>query len=166
MQQGMCQLPISERCLTLIKVSENAPLLLLPSDALIQAYWDVDAYSIGFGHHSFHISRNTIWSRSQADNQCLQDAQAAYQGVVSHVKTQLAQGVIDAATDFVYEFGATSFANSTLLKCINSGDTIGICNQLRLWVHVKDKNGIYQIDPGLQCRREREISLVTSGDWQ
>lgn len=156
----------SERCYGLIRVSENAPLIALPKDTYTHAYWDVDAYSIGYGHHSSVITRDTKWPLNQVDNQLLQDAQEACNEAMQEVRVPLTQGGIDAVTDFVYEFGTAKFADSTLLKRINSNDISGVLFQFGLWVHVKDSRGVLQVDAGLKIRRQRDIMLYQTGDWQ
>lgn len=58
---------------------------------------------------------------------------------------------------FSYNVGAHAFKTSTLVKLMNSGDTIAACNQLDRWVYVKGK-----YTRGLANRRaiEKEYCLL------
>ena len=59
-----------------------------------------------------------------------------------------------ALVDFVYNVGEPKFSHSTLLKKLNTGDTVGACNELTRWVYSGGKKL-----PGLVKRREAEKEL-------
>lgn len=63
-----------------------------------------------------------------------------------------------AFVSFTYNVGITNFKNSTLLRKLNAGDTIGACNELPRWVYAK---GIKL--KGLVRRREAERELCLAG---
>ena len=59
-----------------------------------------------------------------------------------------------ALISFTYNVGIGNFQHSTLLKKLNSGDTVGACKELPKWVYAK---GVKL--PGLVKRREKEKEL-------
>lgn len=63
-----------------------------------------------------------------------------------------------AFTDFAYNVGLGNFAKSSLLKKLNSGDTVGACNELMRWRFVA---GVEV--PGLTRRRAAERELCLKG---
>lgn len=150
---------LSASGLALIKASETCDL---------NAYWDVNGYSIGWGHHSDSINGSTVWSQDQADNQLELDAQTATEWVISKLSTiakeRLTQGRLDALTDFVYNDGDGNFVNSTLLRLINIGDDDSVPSEFSKWVYITTPKG-KKISKALQLRRQREISLWETGQW-
>ena len=60
--------------------------------------------------------------------------------------------------DFIYNAGEGNFANSTMLKKLNSGDVAGACNELKRWVY----SGGQKL-AGLVARREAERDLCLRG---
>lgn len=63
-----------------------------------------------------------------------------------------------ALTDFAYNVGMGNFAKSSVLKKLNSGDTVGACNELMRWRYVK---GVEV--SGLTRRRAAERELCLKG---
>lgn len=67
-----------------------------------------------------------------------------------------------AFADFIYNFGEGAFANSTLLRKFNAGDTIGACNELSKWNKAFDpRKGVKVVVKGLVNRRRAEWLLCT-----
>ncbi len=63
-----------------------------------------------------------------------------------------------AFTSLAYNVGISAFAKSTALKKLNSGDTVGACNELAKWVYAGGRKV-----RGLERRREAERTLCLKG---
>ena len=63
-----------------------------------------------------------------------------------------------ALVSFAYNVGVGAFCDSTLVKKLNSGDTVGACDQLLRWTKAR---GIEW--PGLVKRRQQERQLCLEG---
>lgn len=74
------------------------------------------------------------------------------------LKIDLSDTTRAALYSFVFNVGISAFERSTLLKKINSGDTVGACNELKRWVYAGGKKW-----SGLVNRRdvEEQICLLT-----
>lgn len=74
------------------------------------------------------------------------------------VKVQISDNQFSALVDFTYNEGEGAFADSTLLKKLNSGDYSGAAAQFPLWhyVHIK---GVLTHSDGLARRRAHEVAL-------
>jgi lysozyme len=142
-----------------------ANLTLLPSPsctALIErsegfsakAYWDVDGWSIGYGHHGPDVKEGMTWTLAQADSALDNDLQAVCKEIDSLVNVPLTQGQYDALVDFTFNLGAGRLKSSTLLRLLNSGDYAGAGLQFKHWDIV---NGLP--NQGLLARREAEQAL-------
>src|SRR5260364_182162 len=68
---------------------------------------------------------------------------------------------VAALASFVYHFGETKFARSTLLRRINAGEGARACSELSRWIYGKDNasHGRKRIQPGLVKRRKIERQL-------
>ena len=76
-----------------------------------------------------------------------------------YVKVDLTAHTRAAMISFVYNIGETQFHHSTLLRKLNSGDTVGACHELPKWNHAKGK-----VLRGLTTRRAREMSVCLQED--
>ena len=93
-------------------------------------YWDVDGYSIGYGHHSPEVVQGMQWTIAQAKLQLAVDLEASETDINSAVKVALTQGQFDCLCDFRFNVGSGNFSSSTLLKILNNGDYNGARDQL------------------------------------
>lgn len=75
------------------------------------AYWDVDGYSIGYGHHGARAGQ-TI-SQSEAER-LLQADLSTFEQAVRSVNPRLSQNQFDAAVSLCYNIGTTRFRKSTV----------------------------------------------------
>ena len=74
--------------------------------------------------------------------------------MLKHVTVHLTVMEQIALTSFVYNFGETKYAGSTMLRLLNAGDRTGACAQLSRWVLADGK-----VWAGLVNRREAEQIL-------
>lgn len=117
---------LSDTGLTLIKKFETLQL---------SAYWDVDGYSIGYGHHLLPGESYSVIDEATADQLLLKDTAIAQNAVNSLVTVPLTQNQFDALTDFVYNEGVGHFTDSTLLRNLNAGDMQGAADQFDAWIY-------------------------------
>ncbi|MFM7011771.1 MAG: lysozyme [Betaproteobacteria bacterium] len=59
-----------------------------------------------------------------------------------------------ALVSFAYNVGGSAYCNSSLVRKLNAGDTVGACQELNRWVYAK---GIKL--PGLVARRGEEYQM-------
>lgn len=136
----------SINCIELIKKVESCVLIAYQKKD--------DVPTIGYGHTK-GVKLGMEISQEEANFFLLEDAIEAGNYVNRLVKTKLNQNQFDALTDFVFNFGATKFNNSTLLKLINVNPNDGmIADQFIRWKYWADT-----IRSGLIRRRALEIEL-------
>lgn len=98
------------------------------------------------------------YSRAECDILLLAELEIAAEAVRRHVRVPIEQPTFDALVSFVYNFGETKFRKSTLLRKLNSGDTVGACNEFLRW----NKIGTTP-SRGLTTRRRAERDLCLQG---
>ena len=146
-----------ERVLTEVKKVVDSGLRLIAKEEGFSAYPYTDAKgkSVGFGHFILPTDQFSYpMDEETAYNLLRLDAKKASDTVDRLVKVSLTQNQKDVLDSLTYNIGITAFADSTLLKVLNSGDYIGAAKQLSAW---RKSNG--QIDPVLVARRERDRKL-------
>ncbi len=117
---------ISDYGLSLIKQFETLQL---------SAYWDVDGYSIGYGHHFLPGETYTAIDEATADQLLISDTAKVQDAINSYVTVALNQNQFDALSDFVFNEGVGHFESSTLLKKLNAGDISGAADQFDVWIY-------------------------------
>jgi GH24 family phage-related lysozyme (muramidase) len=131
-------------------------------------YWDVDGYSIGFGHKILPNEHFTKITKSDAENLLVHDAQKAENLVKKYVHTPVTQKMFDSLVDFAYNVpsGIPNIAEN-----MNVGDFRGAAKRMKLYTKVKDPKGKfvnkktgerYSELPGLVARRKEDADLLTS----
>jgi lysozyme len=73
------------------------------------------------------------------------------------VTAPLSQTEFDAVVDLVFNIGSGNFANSTLLKLLNSGDMSNAALEFDKWSHAGG-----QVVAGLLRRRQAEVQEFNS----
>ncbi len=76
--------------------------------------------------------------------------------IATNVKAPLTQNQYDALCSLIFNIGPTAFANSTVLKRLNSGDYKGAAGALLMWKKAGNDPEI------LLARRQRERALFLS----
>lgn len=94
---------ISAAGLQLIKQFEGCRLV---------AYWDVNGYSIGYGHHSADIVKGQKITQEEADAFLVKDV-AKFEKAVNGLKYDFNQNQFDALVDFAYNCGAGNLLRLT-----------------------------------------------------
>ncbi len=111
------------------------------------------------GHTGKDVTPGEIYSEEECNALMKQDLQVARAIVERYVTVQLTDLQKAALTSFVYNIGSGAFANSTLLKKLNTGDIQGACDQMRRWKYDEGK-----VSNGLINRREVERELCLNPD--
>lgn len=114
--------------------------------------------TIGYGHLIRQGERFTRLTQDQALTLLNQDVNWATDAVNRYVQVPLTQAMFDALVSLVFNWGEGNFANSELLKRLNSGDYQGAAQ--RLSEHPITSGG--KVSNGLIRRRKDESSLFLS----
>lgn len=118
-------------------------------------------WTIGYGH-TRGVRPGDVITAAEAEALLVEDAVEALAGIDRLVKVPITDGIASALLSFVFNFGETKFAGSTLLRLLNAGDYAGARAQLALWVNgVNQRTGRKEKLPGLVERRRKEAEL-----WQ
>lgn len=99
------------------------------------------------------------------DEQCekalAEDLTAYNKAMMKHVKVGLKPYEEIAYTSFVWNVGETGFKNSTLLKKLNSGDSLGACKEILNWnkATFSIKGAQAQIRNGEKCTAKTDGNM-------
>jgi lysozyme len=123
------------------------------------AYWDPwgDVWTIGYGHTG-DVKEGQRVGRAKALKLLEADAAKGATAVRDLVHVALTQNQFDALVSFVYNLGAGSLAESTLLKKLNKGNYKGAAKEFQKWDHA---GGV--VLAGLTRRRKAEAALFSKG---
>ena len=117
------------------------------------AYWDVDGYSIGYGHHGARAGQ-TI-SQAEAER-LLQADLSTFEQAVRKVNPRLSQNQFDAAVSLCYNIGTTRFRNSTVAALMAADPT----PRPELEQHWKEwRLAAGKVNQALVRRREKEWNI-------
>lgn len=120
--------------------------------------------TIGWGHRvlpkEMGAFQNGITTQ-QAEDLLTQDMQYAVNAVNYYVTVPITQTQFDALVSFVYNVGASAFANSTLLRKLNQKDYGTIPVEMKRWKYIT-VDGKKIVSKGLINRRENEAQLFIS----
>lgn len=78
----------------------------------LTAYWDVNGYSIGYGHHAKDITKGMTIDQKAADAFLKKDV-AKFEKAVNALKYDFNQNQFDALVDFAYNCGAGNLLKLT-----------------------------------------------------
>lgn len=134
-------LKISSQGLQLLKKFEGCRLL---------AYWDVNGYSIGYGHHGSDVTKDMKITQKEADDFLKKDV-AKFEKAVNALKYDFNQNQFDALVDFAYNCGA---GNLKKLTADNTRTLKEISGKIPLYCKA---NGVAL--PGLVNRRAAEKKI-------
>ena len=117
------------------------------------AYWDVDGYSIGYGHHGAHAGQ-TI-SQAEAERLLKTDLES-FEQTVRSVCPRLSQNQFDAAVSLCYNIGPTRFRKSTV-AALMAADPTPRPELEQHWKEWRLAGG--RVNQALVRRREKEWQL-------
>lgn len=109
-------------------------------------------WTIGFGHTP--ANENQVCTEEQADAWLDADLKVADAAVNRLVNVVLTQNQFDALVSFVFNVGSGNFQTSTLLRLLNSGQSVLAAMEFLKWVHAGPI-----VSAGLQRRRAAEQAL-------
>jgi lysozyme len=136
----------SAACLALIKKYESCDL---------NAYWDVNGYSIGWGHHE-NVTKDMTITQEWADRLFLEDVGKVATAVRFLVEPmKLTDGQFGALVSFAYNEGAGALEHSTLLELLRAGNLAGAAGEFLKWVYEREGEGEVQ-SAQLLLRRQAE----------
>jgi lysozyme len=136
--------------------SDNGLALTKSFEGLhLRAYRDcAGIWTIGYGHTGPGVFAGETVSGLEAEELLRADLAEAVACVNRAVQTPISQGQFDAMVDFCFNAGRGNFAQSTLLRKVNSGDFAGAVAQFALWVHAGG-----EVVSGLVRRRKAEADV-------
>lgn len=148
-------------------ISQSEDGLDIATDFLIEEekfsakpYWDVDGYSIGYGHHFVTgdgFTQDSQLTESQAYNLLKSDL-SIYDNCVSSIVQQFqTQNQRAASISFCYNVGCGAFKGSTFAKLAKQGSWMLAAEELKKWIYAGNT-----INAGLKSRREKEKALFLS----
>lgn len=92
--------------------AKGLQLLKLFEGCRLTAYWDVNGYSIGYGHHAKDITKGMTIDQKAADEFLKKDV-ARFEKAVNALKYDFNQNQFDALVDFAYNCGAGNLLKLT-----------------------------------------------------
>jgi len=123
-----------------------------------------DRWTIGYGNtyiYGLPVKQGQKITKAQALD-LLQETLAGFSQVLGRLVTvPVTRGQYVALLDFIYNVGASAFANSTLLKQLNAGRETLAANCFSQWIYQStwDKEQgkfVMKVLPGLVVRRRKE----------
>lgn len=132
---------------------------------VLTAYWDVNAYSIGYGHHGSDVYSGMTITQAQADAYFESDIvrfENAVNSMADENGVTLNQYQFDALTDFTYNEGAGVFVghDRTIERYLRNG-----------WTNYSETEWVEAFclfdvgNSGLQARHTRQGKLFYSGNY-
>jgi lysozyme len=115
-------------------------------------------WTIGIGH-TRGVRAGMTATNAQIDDWFAQDVATTVAGVNAAVTAYVTQNQFDAMVSLAFNIGVAAFAGSTLVRKLNSGDTLGAAAQFVRW---NQDNGL--VVPGLTNRRRAEADYFVSAD--
>jgi len=116
----------------------------------------VGVWTVCYGHTGADIIKSKTYTEAECQALLNKDLKLVANQVDPLIRLPIPDTTRAALYSFAYNVGAGAFRQSTLLKKINAGDTVGACNELRRWTYAGGKQW-----KGLMNRREieREVCL-------
>lgn len=111
----------------------------------------VGVWTVCYGHTGADIIKSKTYTEAECQALLNKDLRQVASQIDPLIKRTIPDTTRAALISFSYNVGAGAFRQSTLLKKINAGDTVGACNELRRWTYAGGKQW-----KGLMNRREIE----------
>lgn len=142
---------ISNNGRTVIKGFESLELKAYPDPGTGGKPW-----TIGWGHTK-GVNPGDQITQQQAEQFLSEDLAVFELTVNSAIKRPMTQNQFDAMVSLAFNIGGRNFAQSTLVKKFNAGDSIGAADEFPRWVKAGGN-----VMPGLVKRRAAERKLFLS----
>ncbi len=143
-----------------MKFSAALPPFLMKQEGLsLKAYWDEDAWRIGYGTAVPGIGPASTTTPEQARLWLGETLDTLAAEITGQLRVPVAQYQFDALGSFVYNIGIGRFMHSTMLRLLNEGKYDEAANEFPRWVYVRNPSGEPVISSDLQKRRELEQSI-------
>ena len=110
--------------------------------------------TIGYGHKILPHESYEVITNSKAEELLIEDVKKMEKSMDKLIEVDLSSNQYSAITSFVYNLGATNFANSTLLKKINLNQHLDVPGELIKWIYSGKEKLL-----GLLRRRIEEANL-------
>lgn len=121
----------------------------------LQAYQDVSGiWTVGWGQTGPWIDESTMLSQAQADTLLERELKKKEEAMSRIVIAPTTENEWAALVSLAYNIGIGAFANSTLLRYLNSDQKGLVPEQFLVWCKVKKK-----VIPSLLARRQTEKEL-------
>ncbi len=129
-----------------------------------KAYWDVNGYSIGYGHHTKGvdgaIKEGMVITPDQGEEYLKQDLISREDELNRMITGDINQNQFDALMDLIYNVGGSDLRGSKLLKKVNkSPNDTDIKNRFLDFRYAKNKEGVKVENKSLIKRRTNESNL-------
>ncbi len=149
---------VSKDCIGLIKKFEG--LHKVKEDGLVHSYrCPAGKWTIGYGSCKGVRSGMKITVK-EAEDLLIEDIKEHQKAIFRYVEVPLTQGQFDALVSFVFNLGAGSFKNSTLLKKLNKGLYDEVPEQLLRWNKARVEGKLKPLR-GLTRRRAAEAAIFS-----
>lgn len=120
------------------------------------AYWDVDAWAVGYGSRGPGIGPKTRWDEERADRWLRVEFQDVRNMICDLITVELNTNQIDALTSLTYNIGIGRLMRSGIIQLINE-DKFAVA--ARKFLKYNKAEGV--VLKGLTRRRQVEINLFT-----
>ncbi|WP_109155473.1 glycoside hydrolase family protein [Azospirillum sp. TSH20] len=121
-------------------------------------------WTCGWGATGDGVTPTTVWTREQAEARLAADLAEAAADVDRYVRVPINDDQRGSLSSFVFNLGAGSLCQSTLLRKLNSGDAIGAAAEFGKWVYATVDDKPTKL-AGLVSRRAAEAALFQGRDW-
>ena len=116
-----------------------------------------EPYTIGWGHTGENITKDTVWTQTEADDQLSRDITKVTGAIDRVVPRTLTVNQFSAVCALVFNIGIGNFVGHDLLKFLHAGDMKAAADEFPKWNKANGK-----VMPGLVARRAAEKALFES----
>lgn len=124
----------------------------------LKAYQDTGGvWTVGYGCTGPNIVKSTVWTQAYADSALKERAAKALSNAIKYSPTLADKSPYRQAAiaSFIFNCGSTAYKNSTLKKCVDTGEWDKAQVQIQRW---NKDNG--RIIAGLARRRTQEAHML------
>ena len=119
-------------CLPLTKAAESLQLHAYPDREPSEP--GGIRWTVGYGATGPDIGPDTVWTEEQADADLVNRLDVTNAGITRLIRVRVGQRQRAALNDLAYNIGIRTFAESSLLTYLNSGDYARACARFGLFI--------------------------------